>query len=42
MKDRHVLVTGLHLSKIKEFNENSGYLKILNKNLLQEIPFVKC
>jgi hypothetical protein len=35
MKDRHILVTGLHLSKIKEFNEKSGFLKILfNKSLL--------
>jgi signal transduction histidine kinase len=37
MKDRHVLVTGLHLSKIRDFSEKRSYLKILYKNLLNDI-----
>jgi hypothetical protein len=40
MKDRHILVTGLHLSKIKEFNEKSEFLKIFNRSLLNDVPVV--
>ncbi|MDR2399566.1 MAG: hypothetical protein LBD61_03970, partial [Endomicrobium sp.] len=42
MKDRHIIITRLHLSKIKEFNEKNGFLKIFSRSLLKDAPISIC
>ncbi|MDR1104395.1 MAG: GHKL domain-containing protein [Endomicrobium sp.] len=41
MKERHILVTGEEISRIKDFSRKSEYLKMFHKDLLEEIPFVR-
>jgi hypothetical protein len=38
MKDRHILVSGEYLSKIKEFNEKANFLKMFHKTNLIDMP----
>jgi hypothetical protein len=37
MKERHLLVTNMYLSDIKEFNKKSGYIKIFHKMYINDI-----
>jgi nitrogen-specific signal transduction histidine kinase len=37
MKDRHLLVTNMYLSNIKELNKKSAYIKIFHKTMLNDI-----
>ncbi|MDR2427957.1 MAG: GHKL domain-containing protein [Endomicrobium sp.] len=37
MKERHLLVTNMYLSDIKEFNKKSGYIKIFHKMHINDI-----
>jgi nitrogen-specific signal transduction histidine kinase len=36
MKERHILVTNMYLSEIKDFNEKSDYIKMFPKTLLND------
>ena len=37
MKERHILVTGEEVSRIKDFNEKSTFLKMLPKIYINDI-----
>jgi hypothetical protein len=38
MKERHILVTGEEVSRIKDFNKKSTFLKMVPKMYINDIP----